>query len=632
MFNRVNGGGSDAPFVMMAEDYDDQHDYRASEIHDEEDIERLIMEDMEDDERLRSGAGKHALEDNDVAFVKITGLTQPDAESAPWPDAEAEPELLDDIDPTVPISFFEEGVDDVDDAGDPTTVRDRPLPNDDELVTPTPQRRDESAFLRDLKAIVSDMSSAQFEKDDDLETTGAPMDAAQCGSTVVESGDVVGNAVSDIPPEWTRHLDAAEEPPRDSGWDQRGYDELDADMLDWIAQKLEADDDATGDERSQWQLGGRQYTLEMEPAQGDKFQPEKPTDKSTPEGAEQPQVDARPLETPPSRPRPPWAEYRSIIEEDDSSEQGTSESPDAPSSGPRITESSARLEDASRELEPAGDVVVPAASGADWAEPPAALPLPAPSVRTRELSRAQELMNSFEPSENEFTERAGASSHSAESTQASWNEPASATAGALATPADARTTTASRPSSETEADSDAAGGAFSPRRRTRHRRRNWLRVLLRAFFTLVIIAALGAAAAAAWWWYQRWAESPEAAFSRAKSKLASGDYAAASAAFLGFTENFPQSALKADALFNAAYALQAIPAAPKSEADNAYQRSLALFDRFVEQYPGHMKNPRAQVMAAVLQYRLDEYEDAIARLQNSDDRTSDPLTYLPSLR
>ena len=642
-----NGGGSDAPGAMMAEEIDDQYEYRASDL-DDEDIERRLIDDMEDDDRLQSGAGRRGVDD-DVDFVKMSGLTQPDAETAPWPDAEAEPELIEDADPTAPISFFEEGVDDVDATRDPITAHDLPLPNGDELLNTTPVphsgERLEPSFLRDLKSIVSDFSSARLDEDSGETADSQDDDRAPNHDDGPSPGLV---AEENAAPEWTRQLDRNEEQ-AGGDWERPAYEDLDADMLDWIAQKLESDDES-GAGAPQWDMGGHEYSLE----QAQQASPVTDTAGDAPigdeisPGADVLSVSALPDEAPPSRPMPPWAAFRRPLEEDDIPEAAgaadavaASDDSDAAAASyydPDVWEKRGREH---KREDGTGDAFQRPAYLDDDEYPEqdiTAIPLPPTSLRTRELTRAQALMHSLEPApipdEGTLVEpEAGATTVDHCATGAPRAEmPAFDDRAAPEQPNIPPMAPVVASRFDAAPDEDDAAGAFTPRRRTHPRRRRWVNALLRFFFIAIIIAALAAGAVSGWYWYQRQAESPETVFRRAESRLNGGEYAAASDAFLRFTESFPQSALKADALFNAAYALQAAPADPKTESENTYRRSLALFDRFIEQYPGHDKTPRAQTMAAVLHYRLGEYETAITRLQSANGRTTDPLTYLPSLR
>ena len=628
-----NGGGSDAPGAMMAEDYDDRYEYRASDLDDEE-IERRLIEDVKDDERLQSGAGRRCV-DSEVDFVKMSGLTQPDPENAPWPDAEAEPELPEDADPNAPISFFEEGVDDVDAASDPITAHDRPLPNGDELVSlardPVTPERPEPTFLRDLKSIVSDYSTGN--------TADEPIEATPQGEPDENAADIQDEprlgfpADEETAPEWTRQLDQAEEHSGDSGWGRPAYEDLDADMLEWIAEKLETDD---AGETAQWEMSGRQYSLETQEDVDDIAPtPARHDDAITHEDI--PPVTSLPDVAPPSRPMPPWAAFRRPLGDDELAEDTAAAdyslrndaSPPESYYDPNVWEPEETQ--AKGHAAPGEAVGRPAHLGEDVEEERTTIPLPAPSLRTRELTRAQALMHTLDPApveaEEEVTpEPVTTAEELGEKilTSSDVDPPTQIDTSPLPPFAE--------PDDGAATDEDGLDGGFTPRRRTRQRRRSWLNVILRMFFTVITIATLGAAATAGWWWYQRQAESPEGAYQRAENRLNAGEYTAASADFLRFTETFPQSPLKADALFHAAYALQAVPANPKPAAESAYVRSLGLFDRFVEQYPGHEKTPRAQTMAAVLEYRLGRYDQAIARLQSTDGRTADPLTYLPSLR
>lgn len=122
-----------------------------------DELEGALMEEVSDDARLSSSvpAGPDA---GDLDFIQMTGLTAPVAQR---PDSEAGPTpgTLE-MDPTLPVSFYEEGVDDVDGSKDPLSPRDAPGEDQDllGLTAQSPEHTPGVSRAADqLKSIIADL-------------------------------------------------------------------------------------------------------------------------------------------------------------------------------------------------------------------------------------------------------------------------------------------------------------------------------------------------------------------------------------------------------------------------------------------------------------------------------------------
>lgn len=137
----------------------------------EENLEKSLMEKMQDDDRMGNGSATPK-GDSDLAFINMTGLVAPPSTSTQHPNADdTTVEYADtDLDPEAPVSFYEEGIDDVDRSMDPTNVS---ILDDEEIIgrrtaTPTPPP---SSALTGLQDIISDLNQDEAE-----EVTPVPID------------------------------------------------------------------------------------------------------------------------------------------------------------------------------------------------------------------------------------------------------------------------------------------------------------------------------------------------------------------------------------------------------------------------------------------------------------------------
>lgn len=163
-----------------------------------------------------------------------------------------------------------------------------------------------------------------------------------------------------------------------------------------------------------------------------------------------------------------------------------------------------------------------------------------------------------------------------------------------------------------------------PRRRRTLRFQRW-------FSMLGMVAMLGLVGYGAFRGYQYYTQTSPAAFASAEALIDAGRYREASAEFLRLYNRFQRFPIAADALFMAGYALQLEPDTPRA-AKEAYSEAIGIFERFIVEYPGHAKTPRAETLMGLLYYKTGRQLEAVNVLGSPDRRLRDPGAYLMSLR
>jgi tetratricopeptide (TPR) repeat protein len=174
--------------------------------------------------------------------------------------------------------------------------------------------------------------------------------------------------------------------------------------------------------------------------------------------------------------------------------------------------------------------------------------------------------------------------------------------------------------------------APSRRRSRRHSRvaRKGRKIIKAAFFLLL----LGGLAATLW----TFVISPmmlqdEDLSVRAEREMSLQDYGAASRTYLQLASRMaPGERGRSDAEFRAAHALTLGPATSWDETRQRYERALALFKKFTEDYPQHPKRTRALSIIGRLHYELKDFEQAIAVLRDQVKPAEDPAAALSMLR
>lgn len=127
-----------------------------------DDIERALAENADDDVRFGSGVPEH-LRRSDLDFIQMSGLTAPDTSGDTTEESNQ-----DDLNPELPVSFYEEGVDDVDSSSEPLGTEVQAGENDEIVSASTASPVTSS--IASLKEIVADLTrsgtEASEEKDD----------------------------------------------------------------------------------------------------------------------------------------------------------------------------------------------------------------------------------------------------------------------------------------------------------------------------------------------------------------------------------------------------------------------------------------------------------------------------------
>ena len=129
-----------------------------------ENLEDALMDEMDADARL--GSGSHDPSgDADLDFINMSGLVARPKKALQTPVKKGKPASYEDtdLDPEAPVSFYEEGVDDVDTSMDPANAS--PL-DDEEILGNKSNDASASPALAGLQDIISELNSDE-ESDDD---------------------------------------------------------------------------------------------------------------------------------------------------------------------------------------------------------------------------------------------------------------------------------------------------------------------------------------------------------------------------------------------------------------------------------------------------------------------------------
>ncbi|HUW60054.1 MAG TPA: tetratricopeptide repeat protein [Candidatus Bathyarchaeia archaeon] len=171
----------------------------------------------------------------------------------------------------------------------------------------------------------------------------------------------------------------------------------------------------------------------------------------------------------------------------------------------------------------------------------------------------------------------------------------------------------------------------SPRRSRRSRSRARRRRIRLALMS-VAIAVTAATVTGAYLWIRPAFSTPEARFASAEQLAAAGSFSQAAAAFEAFASAYPQHPSRSSAEFLAAHFACMAPARDFDEEQAVNQRALVLFEKFLRDNPTHVKAPRAWTMLAQLHYKLGRYQEAVNILRDPVLRLRDPESALPGLR
>ena len=171
------------------------------------------------------------------------------------------------------------------------------------------------------------------------------------------------------------------------------------------------------------------------------------------------------------------------------------------------------------------------------------------------------------------------------------------------------------------------------KRRHRSTNKNGVkRGLARLAASLLVISGLATATYTGYLWIQQRMASPDQLFRKATRSVQEGDYATASRLFEDFASLHPNNPMRAEAQFNAAFAMQLQPVSDADDAEEIRGQALRLFEQYRTDNPTHAKVARAETLMGRLNYESGRYPEAIELLRNPELRLRDPASAVPALR
>ena len=593
-----------------------QEEYRSPEQDDEpvarqEQIQEVFLEGLEEDNRVESGI-PNTQQTDELAFIQMTGLTRP-----PTQPAEQDRAAEDALDPTSPISFYEEGVADVDEsASGDTPARHETGLDDQPLVESPEQLGEEPESANALKALIAQLggdtgaqqpaepeetASAAAEPDStapepetemaanraDMENAGLPETEDQTGSTA----ETVQEAAEEVPENLDTETRAPNEPELGEDLDAL----IEAAMTDEPppAPKEDAEPREPQEKTAPSDTPVENTTLDEEP---------EPVDEPLVDKAALP-AEESPAEESPAEESP--AEEAPAEEEPAEEAAHTEPEPREETEPPTLSEEELPAADAASaprpELEMAFDDDPVASHGTPR---PASTAPPEPR-----LHEAEYLLNELEQQPRERAVPEAAPQDAPDADELVYDEY----------------------ESEPRFEYDYSASPARPRRSRRrsHRRRKLVRRLT-ALAVLVLLA--GGALLAYEYFLQPVVLDANELYAKGVAELETGAYLAASDTFSAFVRRFPEDTRRGDAQFQAAWALQRAPTQSQDQRRDNARRALAIFQEFVEANPAHAKRPRAECLMGVLHYSLGEHEKAVELLRTPSRQAEDPDAALPLLR
>ncbi|MBI2425359.1 MAG: tetratricopeptide repeat protein [Candidatus Hydrogenedentes bacterium] len=171
------------------------------------------------------------------------------------------------------------------------------------------------------------------------------------------------------------------------------------------------------------------------------------------------------------------------------------------------------------------------------------------------------------------------------------------------------------------------------RRRSRRHSRRYHRTVRRVLTLVFLLIVLSVAGLLFMYYVQPALREPDDFRELASAYVAQGDFEDASESYLQFAMRYPGDPMRADAQFNAAYALQQAAQGQSVDGSRALrEKTLQLYAQFVEQNPSHPKRVRAETIMGILQFELGNYDEAEALLRRNATEVSDPDASLPIVR
>ncbi len=534
-----------------------------------EDLEGALMERVEDDARLGSGVSED-FRGSSLDFIQMSGLTMP----APVDEAEPSAPPPSDMDPNVPVSFYEKGVNDVDSTLDPLAMEISPGA-DDVVVTPNvSEPAAQSSAITSLKEIIADLSDESSDDESSIaETEG---DTAE----IVEELNidaVIAEAAEEVSEEVVEEAEPE-------------LDEIDAE-----AQTPEPHDDA--------EVAAPEEMIDVEASVSEHVEPDAElmpdpvVDTSEETELVQEAADVAPEIEESQSPEIEVEEEIAVAEPDPDPEPDTE----------AVTEVSPEPDTTELEAEP-----VPVE------EVPDVVPVQAESepIPTVDLSEAENLLQRLEaqldapPAEKakdialddlfempELPEAVGQYSDADETDMSVYNQPQS------------------------------PGG----RRSGSRRRRSIQRRVIRLALYVALLTGLAIGGRQAYLFYQVETATEQDIYNAAVLDGKNGRFLEASLGFENFSKRCPASPLRAEADFMAAHILDSVPPTDPDAVD-IYTNAIMLYEHYGAQHPDHAKYHRAKTLMGMVYFRAGQYRESIKILENPERRKLDPDAYLPSMR
>jgi tetratricopeptide (TPR) repeat protein len=157
----------------------------------------------------------------------------------------------------------------------------------------------------------------------------------------------------------------------------------------------------------------------------------------------------------------------------------------------------------------------------------------------------------------------------------------------------------------------------------------------RIFRAVAVILVLAASSTGGYFAYRHYIGPtfmlPDELIALASAQMESGNYRDASHTYTRFVGRYPDNPRRPEAQFNAAFALRSVQAEGPA-AQQLQKETLALFQSFIKDNPHDPHRARAETIAGIVQFELNNYEAAIDILRSPDRLAEDPGASLPILR
>jgi LysM repeat protein len=166
----------------------------------------------------------------------------------------------------------------------------------------------------------------------------------------------------------------------------------------------------------------------------------------------------------------------------------------------------------------------------------------------------------------------------------------------------------------------------------RHKRSTWKSAAKAAAVSVIFGGAIAYAGYEAYRWFEIQISNPTTLFYQAEEAAANGRYLQASRLYEEFARRNAGHHLAPDAMFGAGYAMQQVEADDAELTHQYNEEALALLSDFTRDYPEHPRAGRAQSLMGLVHYRTGNYRAAVDAFIDRDAVLRDPVATLPMLR